>query len=120
MGGHTLGLATPEDLYVAQRRTGLALTRIAYTGGLLQGMVYMALSKHGQLLYPEKSPYNFESYDSLMELHYMQRMEIDPFVRHWMKRHTITIPWIDAQKHQRRYHPDFLVEYATAPKHWLR
>jgi len=39
MGGHTLGLATPEDLYVAHRRTGLALTRIAYTAGLLQGVV---------------------------------------------------------------------------------
>lgn len=76
----------------------------------------MALSKHGQLLGPAKSPYNFERYDSLMELHYMQRMEADPFVRRWMKRHTITIPWIDAQKHQRRYHPDFLVEYDDGTK----
>ena len=28
-----------------------------------------------------------------------------------MKRHGNTIPWIDGQKHQRRYMPDFLVEY---------
>jgi hypothetical protein len=34
----------------------------------------------------------------------------------WMKRHGITIPWIDSQKHQRRYLPDFLVEYQDGRK----
>jgi hypothetical protein len=29
----------------------------------------------------------------------------------WMKRHGITIPWIDGQKHQRRHIPDFPVEF---------
>ena len=76
----------------------------------------MALSKHGQLLDPVKSPYNFESYDSLMELNYMNRLETDDTVRAWMKRHTITIPWIDGQKHSRRYRPDFLVEYIDGTK----
>jgi len=65
---------------------------------------------------PRKSPYNYEAYDSLMELNFMERLEADPTVRRWMKRHTITIPWIDAQKHQRRYHPDFLVEYTDGTK----
>lgn len=39
MGGKTLGLASLDDLRIASRRTGLALTKIAYTPGLLQGMV---------------------------------------------------------------------------------
>ena len=39
MGGSTLGLASLDELRMANRRTGLALTRIAYTRGLLQGMV---------------------------------------------------------------------------------
>jgi superfamily II DNA or RNA helicase len=38
MGGHTLGLASLDDLRVADRRIGLALTKIAYTPGLLQGI----------------------------------------------------------------------------------
>jgi hypothetical protein len=76
----------------------------------------MALSKHGQFLEPTKSPYNYESFDSLMERNFMERMEADQTVRRWMKRHTITIPWIDAQKHNRRYHPDFLVEYIDGSK----
>jgi superfamily II DNA or RNA helicase len=38
MGGNTLGLASVDELRTANRRTGLALTRIAYTAGLLQGM----------------------------------------------------------------------------------
>jgi TnsA-like endonuclease N terminal len=41
----------------------------------------------------------------------MLRLDGDPDVRKWMKRHGIVIPWIDGQKHQRRYVPDFLVEY---------
>jgi hypothetical protein len=41
----------------------------------------------------------------------MLRLEADPTVKRWMKRHGICIPWIDNQKHQRRYTPDFLVEY---------
>ena len=41
----------------------------------------------------------------------MDRLERDPYVIKWMKRHGITSPSIDGQKHQRRYLPDFLVEY---------
>ncbi len=41
----------------------------------------------------------------------MVKLEQDHAVLKWMKRHGISIPWIDGQKHQRRYVPDFLVEY---------
>jgi hypothetical protein len=71
----------------------------------------MALSKHGLEWNVSKSPYNFESYDSDLERKMMKRLELDPHVRKWTKRHGISIPWIDGQKHQRRYYPDFLVEY---------
>jgi hypothetical protein len=46
----------------------------------------------------------------------MNRLESDPHVIKWMKRHGINIPWIDNQKHQRRYVPDFLVEYEGGNK----
>lgn len=71
----------------------------------------MAISIHGQLENPTKSPWSFEKYQSDLERRMMDRLEQDPHVVKWMKRHGITIPWIDGQKHQRRYMPDFLVEY---------
>lgn len=76
----------------------------------------MAISKHGDFKGPTKSPYNFERYQSDMERRMMEKLEGDPTVKKWMKRHGITIPWIDGQKHQRRYVPDFLVEYVDARK----
>lgn len=71
----------------------------------------MAISKHGNFLNPNKSPYNFERYDSDLERRMMARLDADPDVKKWMKRHGISMPWIDGQKHQRRYVPDFIVEY---------
>ena len=71
----------------------------------------MAISKHGDFPNPKKSPYNFERYQSDLERRMMVRLEGDPTVKKWMKRHGISIPWIDNQKHQRRYLPDFIVEY---------
>jgi len=71
----------------------------------------MAISKHGDFWNPKKSPWNFEKFQSDLERKMMVKLEGDPFVKKWMKRHGITIPWIDGQKHQRRYVPDFLVEY---------
>jgi len=71
----------------------------------------MAISKHGEVWNPKKSPYNYERYSSDLERRMMERLEADPTVKKWMKRHGISIPWIDGQKHQRRYVPDFLVEY---------
>ncbi len=71
----------------------------------------MAISKHGDFWDPKKSPYNFERFDSDLERRMMVRLDADPNVRKWMKRHGISIPWIDGQKHQRRYVPDFIVEY---------
>jgi hypothetical protein len=76
----------------------------------------MAMSKHGQYPDPKKSPWNFEYYQSDLERRMMDRLESDPHVVKWMKRHSITIPWIDGQKHQRRYVPDFLVEYEDGTK----
>ncbi len=76
----------------------------------------MAISKHGDFWNPTKSPWNYEQYQSDLERKMMVRLESDPHVVKWMKRHGITIPWIDTQKHQRRYVPDFLVEYADGRK----
>jgi hypothetical protein len=71
----------------------------------------MAISNHGIYENPTKSPWNFEKFQSDLERHMMQRLDRDAHVVKWMKRHQITIPWIDGQKHQRRYCPDFLVQY---------
>lgn len=71
----------------------------------------MEISKHGMFKDPQKSPYNYELYQSDLERRMMLRLESDNSVKRWVKRHSITIPWIDGQKHQRRYVPDFLVEY---------
>ena len=76
----------------------------------------MQISKHGEFFGPEKSPYNFERYQSDLERRMMVRLEADPTVKKWMKRHGLSIPWIDGQKHQRRYVPDFIVEYTDGRK----
>lgn len=76
----------------------------------------MAISKRGNYENPRKSPWNFEKYDSDLERRMMDRLERDPHVAKWMKRHGVTIPWIDGQKHQRRYVPDFLVQYEDGRK----
>ena len=41
----------------------------------------------------------------------MERLEADPSVRKWTKRHGISIVWHDRQRRRRAYRPDFLVEY---------
>ena len=76
----------------------------------------MAISIRGKYANPTKSPWSFESFDSDLERRMMDRLEHDPHVVKWMKRHGITIPWIDGQKHQRRYIPDFFVEYEGGNK----
>lgn len=76
----------------------------------------MAISIRGHYENPGKNPWNFEKYDSALEQGMMDRLERDPHVAKWMKRHGITIPWIDGQKHQRRYVPDFLVQYEDGRK----
>lgn len=76
----------------------------------------MAISKHGVYKNPKKSPWNFEKFQSGLEEKMMKRLEADPHVAKWMKRHGITIPWIDGQRHQRRYVPDFLVQYEDGRK----
>lgn len=76
----------------------------------------MAISKRGKYENPKKSPWNFENYDSDLERRMMDRLERDTHVVKWMKRHGITIDWIDGQKRRRRYVPDFLVEYEDGRK----
>lgn len=76
----------------------------------------MAISKHGVYEDPKKSPYNFERYQSDLERKMMERLETDPTVKKWTKRHSVTIQWVDGQKHMRRYCPDFLVEYTDGTK----
>lgn len=77
----------------------------------------MPISKHGNTDWPlKKSPYNFERFESALELQMMTKLEADPIVAKWMKRHGVSIPWVDAQKHMRRYVPDFLVEYTDRRK----
>lgn len=71
----------------------------------------MAISKRGIFENPTKSPWNFERYDSELERRMMEHLERDPAVAKWMKRHGISIVWIDGQNHRRRYVPDFLVEF---------
>ena len=75
----------------------------------------MVTSKHG-IYNPIKSPYNFEKYDSKLEMWMMEKLDADPTVSKWMKRHGINIPWVDVQKHMRRYCPDFIVEYTDGRK----
>lgn len=76
----------------------------------------MAISIRGNYESPKKSPWNFEKFHSDLERRMMAKLEADPTVKKWMKRHGITIPWIDGQKHQRRYVPDFFVEYDHGSK----
>ena len=76
----------------------------------------MAISNHSLVWNPTKSPWNFERCQSDLERRMTVRLEKDPTVARWMKRHGISIPWIDGQKHQRRYVPDFLVEYVDGHK----
>jgi hypothetical protein len=113
----------------------------------------MAISNRSNFENPNKSPWSFERCHSDLERRMVVRLEGDPHVVKWMKRHgmlapygiapaticrsnverlmtlstsavavcccsdsRITIPWIDGQKHQRRYVPDFLVEYEDGRK----
>lgn len=80
----------------------------------------MAISKKGEYYgcgsAPFKSPYNFERFDSRLEERMMEKLDGDPIVAKWMKRHGISIPWVDVQKHMRRYVPDFIVQYTDGRK----
>ncbi len=71
----------------------------------------MAAPKRGNFDQPRKSAWNFEVYDSGLELRMMERLEADPAVRAWTKRHGISITWLDHRLQRRAYRPDFLVEY---------
>ncbi len=76
----------------------------------------MAFSKRGNFESPTKSPYNFEKYDSDLERQMMKNLERDPEVERWMKRHSISIAWIDQHNRKCKYLPDFLVQYRDGSK----
>lgn len=76
----------------------------------------MAISKRGIFESPSKGPYSFERYDSDLERKMMVRLESDPEVSKWQKRHGISIPWIDSHGRRCNYRPDFLVEYSDGQK----
>ena len=76
----------------------------------------MAISKRGIYETPIKSPWSFERYDSDMERMMMARLENDPEVAKWVKRHGISIPWIDPRGRRCSYRPDFLVEFTDGRK----
>ena len=71
----------------------------------------MALAKRGNFDNPRKSAWNFEVHDSDLERRMMERLEGDPTVRKWTKRHGISIGWLDSRHRRHAYRPDFLVEY---------
>ena len=76
----------------------------------------MAISKRGIYEAPAKSPYSFERYDSDLERRMMAKLEQDPEVAKWQKRHGISIPWIDTHGRRCNYRPDFVVEYTDGRK----
>lgn len=76
----------------------------------------MAISKRGRYRDPKKSPFSFEQYDSELEHLFMQKLDSDPDVEKWQKRHGISIPWIDTHGRKHQYRPDFLVQYAGDDK----
>ena len=71
----------------------------------------MAGIERGNYESPKKSAWNFEVYHSGQERKMMERLEADPTVRKWTKRHGIAIAWLDDRHRRHSYRPDFLVEY---------
>ena len=71
----------------------------------------MAPIERGNFEQPTKSAWNFEVFGSGLERKMMERLEADPSVRKWTKRHGISIGWIDRRHRRHAYRPDFLVEY---------
>ena len=76
----------------------------------------MPISKRGIYETPTKSTWSYERYDSDMERRMMARLEADPEVAKWQKRHGISIPWIDTRGRRCNYRPDFIVEYTDGRK----
>ena len=71
----------------------------------------MPAIERGNFESPKKSPLNYEVYGSGFERQMMEKLDNDPTVRKWTKRHGISIFWVDSRHRRHRYRPDFLVEY---------
>ena len=116
LNGASIGIAKRAEVDFARKMLPQMKNKIESVPGLVAGLSNMAISIRDNYKNPVKSPWNFERYDSDLERRMMDCLEKDPFVVKWMKRHGITIKWIDGQKHQRRYVPDFFVEYEDGGK----
>ena len=75
-------------------------------------------AERGNFEHPAKGAWNFEVYDSGPERRMMERLEADPSVRKWTKRHGVSIVWHDSRQRRHAYRPDFLVEYTDGAL-WL-
>lgn len=60
-------------------------------------------------LEPQKSPFNYETFDSGSELTYAKKLEADEKVMAWTKKHNIMIKYRNSKGGISRYLPDFLV-----------
>ncbi len=69
------------------------------------------MAERGEFENPRKSAWSFEVYDSAPEQRMMERLEADPSVRKWTKKHGVAIVWLDRRNQRHSYRPDFLVEY---------
>lgn len=76
----------------------------------------MPKSERGEFEETEKSPYNFEYYDSSWELEYMENLEKKEEIVKWTKNHGIIIPYWDPDGKLRGFKPDFLIEKKDGSK----
>jgi len=76
----------------------------------------MPKSERGEFKETEKSPYNFEYYDSSWELEFMKELEKNPEIEKWTKNHGIIIPYWDPDGKLRGFKPDFLIEKKDGSK----
>jgi hypothetical protein len=57
----------------------------------------------------KKSPYNFETFDSMDERAFAEALDADPAVLAWTKVHAVIIPYRNKKGVPAKYYPDFLV-----------
>ena len=73
-------------------------------------------SNRGEFKDPQKSPYNFEVYDSSWEEEYMEDLEKDNSIKKWTKNHGLRIPYRNDIGKVSYYIPDFLIELKDGKK----
>ena len=106
LNGSSLGLAERSEVEFAWKMLPQMKIRIASIPGLIAGSrrVWRLANTETTIILGRVHGIS-RRYQSGLEQLMMDRLEEDPHVLKWMKRHGITIPWIDGQKHQRKYVP---------------